>query len=90
MVDHVRLVAGVAAFVVGALPWLWANVNSGFQSLNPSSFPAGSLSNTGYWGRMSAFFHYALPVELNTRRLLTGSFLFGALVRAFDMLWVSR
>ena len=72
-----RLIAGVAAFVVGALPWLWANVNSGFQSLNPSSFPAGSLSNTGYWGRMNVFFHYALPVELNTRRLLTGSFLFG-------------
>ena len=26
---------------------------------------------------MSAFFHYTLPVELNARRLLTGSFLFG-------------
>jgi hypothetical protein len=72
-----RLTAGVVAFVVGALPWLWANVNSRFQSLNPSSFPAGSLSKTGYWGRMNVFFHYALPVELNARRLQTGSYLFG-------------
>ena len=72
-----RLAAGAVGFVVGALPWLWANVNSGFQSLNPSSFPAGSLSDTGYWGRMNVFFHYALPVELNPRRLQTGSYLFG-------------
>jgi hypothetical protein len=72
-----RLTVGVVGFVVGALPWLWANVNSGFQSLNPSSFPAGSLSKTGYWGRMNVFFHYALPIELNARRLQTGSYIFG-------------
>ena len=75
-----RLTAGAGAFVVGALPWLWANVNSGFSSLKSSSFPAGTLTslNTGYWGRMSVFLHFSVPTELNLRRLGTGSFLFGA------------
>ena len=74
-----RLAAGSAALVLGALPWLWANVNSGFLSLKPSSFPSGTLSslNTGYWGRMSVFFHFSLPTELNVRRLVTGDFLLG-------------
>ena len=74
-----RLAAGAAAFVVGALPWFWANINSGFLSLKSSSFPSGTLSslNTGYWGRMNVFLHYSLPTELNVRRLVTGNFLFG-------------
>ena len=72
-----RTAVVIVGFAVGALPWLWANVNSGFQSLNPSSFPAGSLSNTGYWSRMNVFFHYSLPIELNARRLQTGTYLFG-------------
>ncbi len=73
----IRLSVGVAALVVGALPWLWANVHSGFLSLKPSSFPAGSTSalNSGYWGRLNVFIHYSLPTELNLRRLGTGDFL---------------
>ena len=75
----IRLTAGLAALVVGALPWLWANVQSGFSSLKLSSFPAGAGSslNTGYWGRFTVFLHTSLPVELNLRRLQTGVFLFG-------------
>ena len=78
----IRLTAGLAALVVGALPWLWANVQSGFSSLKLSSFPAGAGSspNTGYWGRFTVFLHTSLPVELNLRRLQTGVFLFGGAV----------
>ena len=74
-----RLSALVAALVVGALPWLWANVQSGFSSLKLSSFPAGASSslNAGYWGRFTVFVHTSLPIELNLRRLQTGVFLFG-------------
>jgi hypothetical protein len=74
-----RLAAGVAAFGVGALPWLWANVQSGFASLKPSSFPNGAITslNTGFWGRLNVFGHLSLPIELDLRHLFSGTFLFG-------------
>jgi hypothetical protein len=74
-----RAVAAAAAFVVGALPWIWANANSGLASLRLSSFPNGATTsyNTGFWGRLSVFGRLSMPIELNLRRLGTGTFLFG-------------
>jgi hypothetical protein len=74
-----RILAGVGAFAVGALPWIWANAGSGFASLRLSSFPNGAITsvNTGFWGRLSVFVRLSLPIELDMRRLLTGTFLFG-------------
>jgi hypothetical protein len=74
-----RAVAALAAFVVGALPWIWANTNSGFASLRLSSFPGGATTsfNNGFWGRLGVFGRLSMPIELNLRRLPTGMFLFG-------------
>jgi hypothetical protein len=57
-------VAGGA--VVGALPWLWANLHSGFASLHPNDF-AGSraLGNGGFGTRLGVFFEHVLPGQLN-------------------------
>ena len=69
----------IAAFVAGALPWIWANTNSGFASLRVSSFPNSAITtlNTGYRGRLGIFAHLSLPIALDLRRFPSGGFLFG-------------
>jgi 4-amino-4-deoxy-L-arabinose transferase-like glycosyltransferase len=70
---------GVLAAAVGALPWLWANARSGFASLHTSNFPGGTHSalNTGFGGRLGVFFRLALPIDVDLRRLVSGTFLVG-------------
>ncbi len=77
-----RLALGATTFVVGALPWIWANVRSGGASLKPSSFPGGAVTamNSGYAGRLGIFFRIWLPLSVDLRHLPSGSFLFGATV----------
>jgi hypothetical protein len=60
------MVAAVLAAVLGALPWLWVNLKSGFISLNSASFsvPAGAPH---YVGRLGLFFHYSLPILFSLR-----------------------
>jgi Dolichyl-phosphate-mannose-protein mannosyltransferase len=74
-----RIAAAVVAFCVGTLPWLWANAQSGFASLKSSSFPNGAITslNTGFWGRLGIFARLSLPIELDLRRMQSGTFLFG-------------
>ncbi len=74
----VRIAWAVLAFVVGAFPWIWTNIGSGFASLDASKFP-GSVTplNPGYAGRLRIFFKYTLPMYANLRRLITGEWLFG-------------
>jgi hypothetical protein len=73
-----RIGWAVPAFVVGAFPWIWTNIGSGFASLDASKFP-GSVTplNPGYAGRLRIFFKYTLPMYANLRRLITGQWLFG-------------
>jgi hypothetical protein len=70
-------VAGVA-FFVGALPWIWANVQSGLASLRASAFQ-GSASplNHGYGSRLRTFFESGLPLELGLRKIITGAGIWG-------------
>ncbi|MBV8462402.1 MAG: glycosyltransferase family 39 protein, partial [Acidimicrobiales bacterium] len=65
-----RLGASAVAFAVGALPWLWVNLGSGFVSLRSKGF-AGATSpyNHGYGSRLVTFFQSALPLQLDLRRL---------------------
>jgi hypothetical protein len=72
--DH----AGVAllAFLVGALPWLWANFNSGFASLRSGSFVVPPNEPT-YGGRLHIFFRYMLPMLFSLRQRGTGVWLWG-------------
>ncbi|MDQ1360033.1 MAG: hypothetical protein QOJ44_410, partial [Acidimicrobiaceae bacterium] len=60
-----RVLVGLAAAAVGALPWLWVNI-PGFRSLKASSFPGGQAKvNPGYGGRVETFFNHVLPMQTN-------------------------
>jgi hypothetical protein len=67
----VRLGLMFGATIVGALPWLWANVGSGFKSLNQSNFLLPP-NPPDYWGRLGGFFRFSLPMLGNLRMELTG------------------
>jgi hypothetical protein len=76
------LLAGAAAAVVGALPWLYTNVGSGFGSLRPSA--SGLSGQPGYWSRLGTFFVHVLPTQTGAQQLFTGDWVggpvFGVLV----------
>jgi hypothetical protein len=67
-----RVAAAIAGFVVGALPWLWANFGSHFASLN--AHPTATFGQ-----RFTAFFQDALPMELGLRQGDYGTWFFGQL-----------
>jgi hypothetical protein len=60
-------VSGIAAFGVGSAPWLWANVNSHFASIEIARFKSGH-SHSSFGKRLSEFFGPVLPTELGLRR----------------------
>ncbi len=63
----------IGCAIVGALPWIWANVGSGLASLKsftPILEP--------YTGRLSDFFHYVLPMEFDLIRTGDGARFFGS------------
>ncbi|MFZ0667108.1 MAG: glycosyltransferase family 39 protein, partial [Acidimicrobiales bacterium] len=59
-----RAVLALAAFLVGALPWLVANISSGFASLKASSTGVPPSEQTSYLFRVGVFFKHALPQQL--------------------------
>ncbi|MGH9089886.1 MAG: ArnT family glycosyltransferase [Acidimicrobiales bacterium] len=61
-----RLGVVITAGVVGALPWLWANFNSGFRSLDTSAFVAPP-NPPGYGSRLELFFRDGLPMLFSLR-----------------------
>ncbi len=68
----------VIGAVVGALPWLYTNVNIGFTSLDlGSQVPSSGLS---YSDRLSVFFHLTLPIQLGVRNLGLGTWVGGHVV----------
>jgi Dolichyl-phosphate-mannose-protein mannosyltransferase len=62
-----QLAIVVVAAVVGALPWLWTNLHSGFASLKTNTFPV-PVGSPHYVGRFKLFFHYSLPMLFSLRR----------------------
>jgi hypothetical protein len=64
---------GIGCGVVGALPWIWANVGSRLASLKAY----GPIPEP-YTGRLSAFFHYVLPMEFDLIRSGDGARFFGS------------
>jgi hypothetical protein len=56
-------VVAVGAAVIGALPWLWVNIGSGFPSLHHVA-----STNLSFGGRLSVFFQDTLPMEVGLRR----------------------
>lgn len=69
--------AAVAA-VVGALPWLYTNVGTGFASLRPSA--SGLSGGPGYWSRLGTFFAHVLPTQVGAHSLFSGAWVGGPLV----------
>jgi hypothetical protein len=68
----------VVAAVVAALPWLWANVRSGFMSLRPSALSGQSTpAGQDFATRLSTFFHHSVPMLFNLLQPLSGVSLFG-------------
>jgi hypothetical protein len=68
------MLLGVVTTVVGALPWIWANVRSGFTSLSTSG---GFTVPLSYGGRLADFFRYGLAMDFGLIRLYDGRHFFG-------------
>ena len=85
-----RIGAAAVAFGVGALPWWWTNIGSGFASLDTSKFPGSATPlNPGYGGRLRIFFRFTLPLYADLRRLNTGVWLFGGSGSSFHRVAVA-
>ncbi|MDA8358110.1 MAG: hypothetical protein M0Z95_17865 [Actinomycetota bacterium] len=65
----------LSGVVVGALPWLYTNIHTGFASLRTSSLP--STPGQGYGYRLMVFFHEMLPIQLGTRVVPGGAWVGG-------------
>jgi hypothetical protein len=67
---RMRRLAGATAItaggtLLGSMPWWYANIQSGFASLQvPASQGTGGI---GYGDRFTVFFHYMLPIQLGLR-----------------------
>jgi hypothetical protein len=72
------ITAALVGGVVGAAPWLYTNVRTGFVSLRPSA--AGISGGTDFLGRIGVFFRHALPTQLGTQTIITGRWLGGPVV----------
>lgn len=71
-----RLGLLLLALGVGALPWLWANIDSGFRSLKTSSFGAPPVPKT-YDQRLHLFLHYSLGMLFSVRDVFDAHWLGG-------------
>lgn len=60
-----RTALALLAIVIGALPWLWANVHSQFASLQGASF---SPAPSDFKSRLDLFYRFVFPTELGLRR----------------------
>ena len=67
-----------AGALLGSLPWWYANLGSGFASLNKSALPAGG--GLAYGARLSVFFHKTLPMDLGVRTAPGGAWTGGAAI----------
>jgi hypothetical protein len=70
-----RLLFGVVAAGAGALPWIWANVRSGFTSLRTSGPFTVPLP---YDGRLADFFRYGLAMDFGLIRVDDGRHFLGS------------
>jgi hypothetical protein len=69
-----RLGVALVTASIGALPWVWANVASGWQSIRDNSVtvPVGSPD---YGGRVRIVIEFMLPMLMGFRRMITGQWL---------------
>jgi hypothetical protein len=65
------LLIGVVAACIGTLPWLWANLHSGFASFNQTAY----ANAPGYTERLRLFFHYSVGMLFSLRASGSGAWL---------------
>ncbi len=70
----VPVVVALAGAVVGALPWLDANLRSGFTSLHSGALGSSGI---GYGGRLRDFFAHVLPTQLGLQGVPDGQWVGG-------------
>jgi hypothetical protein len=70
-----QVVFTVVGAGVGALPWIYANVRSGFASLSPDISRPPRADD--YVVRLSLFFHKVLPTQLGLRSVPGGAWVDG-------------
>ena len=71
--------AAAAGVVIGAFPWIWTNVRTGFRSLRSSAF-ANPPGAPGFSGRLHLFVRYSVGMLASVRDIFTGSWLGGKAV----------
>jgi hypothetical protein len=70
-----RFGLALGAFAIGSLPWMWANIRSGFVSLQT---PGAAPPPASFTGRFSIFFHHVLPTVLGVAQVGNGASLLGS------------
>jgi hypothetical protein len=73
-----EIAVALVGTLIGAAPWLYTNVGTGFASLKPSQ--AGVTGGVGYVGRLGVFFSHVLPTQLGVQSLFTGKWVGGPVV----------
>ncbi len=76
----------VVSFGIGCLPWIWANIRSHLGSLATGASASNPVTFTG---RLSVFFHRALPMVLGLTRMDDGHRLFGVDQRLLQLTFLS-
>lgn len=69
-----RLGVAAVAAVIGAMPWLWANINSELRSLHPGAFDAPP-NEPSYLGHLHIFFEFMLPMLFSLRAEGSGAWM---------------
>ena len=72
-------VAAAGAALLGALPWLWVNVHSGWTSLQSNSVDV-PIGAPGYGGRVRIFFDFMVPMLVGVRHLDSGNWVLGSVL----------
>jgi hypothetical protein len=72
------LLAMLGAFLLAALPWIWANAVSGFASLQTVP-PGTGPPPLAFGGRFLIFFRFVLPMVLGLRLQESGAWLLGSI-----------
>ena len=69
------LLLGLAAAIVGSLPWWWHNLSQHFDSFAGPPQPAPPGPGGAYWWHLGIFDRYVVPLLLGLRLRLTGQWI---------------
>jgi 4-amino-4-deoxy-L-arabinose transferase-like glycosyltransferase len=71
-VSLVSALLGVAAAIIGSLPWWWHNLSQNFNSFAGPVQPSPPGPGGAYWWHLGIFGRYVVPLVLGLRIRMTG------------------